>query len=522
VEWLTWIKATHHEKQALKTDAGNHWLDSLLTQLEAGFDDFDERYNAESGLDAAWAESSQEAEDVFKLVAARHPDGDHISITKEELVKAHDGDYGIFDKIDVDSDGNLTLDEWYDWLKRTHLEKGGAWLTSILHTLSRHLKAEAEAAAKVEGVARQEKMENSRRQPAAVQQRNEGSRSHSAVDHILATRYAADVAMLKASLRESDNLQLQYILANNELRNHADRLNEDKQLLARRLESCQEKLLEASRVLQEADLERSAWSVDNSSFAAERRRWHKEMEIAYQAICDLESQNETLRGQLNAPETPPTESRMGEQYSEREKEMLERFKRRETGLMGELSAIERERNDMRRALMEAAKEMTVLEHEKARMRQMIPPMQAQRGASQSSNSDLLAATGVIHGHSMHAPGWEGMKARATPLVPAGEMARELEVMRRDLLQTTADMTTRVRQGRQGSPAGSGASAGPHLNPSVPESQFMQATCTYTGEERRVAALEEQARANKAKIAALLQQVEEVKNNKAASYALREW
>ena len=249
--------------------------------------------------------------------------------------------------------------------------------------------------------------------------------------------------------------------------------------------------------------------MDNSSFAAERRRWHKEMEIAYQAICDLEHQNENLRAQLNTPtSTAENTASDGEQYTEREKEMLARFKRRETELIGELSAMERERNDLRKGLLEAAKEMTVLESEKDRMRHMLPRARAVGPPSPNAQA-IVAAAGVS---APEYPGSAGMQDRQME-----GMARELEKMRKDLLQTTSAMTTMVRQERTASLSPQGSPVVGRLAPSI-----RQDDGGHAADGHRIAALEEQARHNKDKITALTQQLEQIQGSKAASFALRQW
>ena len=88
-----------------------------------------------------------EAAEVFRLLA----DGDGL-VSREEFVRAHNGEYKVFDKLDTDSDGNVDADEWHAFLKETHEKKGrkgDQWLLSLIHTLRdnirQHRKARAEA-----------------------------------------------------------------------------------------------------------------------------------------------------------------------------------------------------------------------------------------------------------------------------------------------------------------------------------------------------------------------------------------
>ena len=93
-------------------------------------------------VDEEWhrGELGMEAERVFNLIAA-HDEGSANSITKEELVAAHGGDFNIFSTIDDDGDGIVSRYEWHRWLNVTHEAQGDRWLASVLHTLSRRLKA---------------------------------------------------------------------------------------------------------------------------------------------------------------------------------------------------------------------------------------------------------------------------------------------------------------------------------------------------------------------------------------------
>lgn len=83
-----------------------------------------------------------DAESVFRLLAGLTPD-DESTISKLELIKAHHGDFKLFEQLDVDSDGRITIDEWHRFLQSKHVEMGGkgdAWLRSLLHTLRQNIK----------------------------------------------------------------------------------------------------------------------------------------------------------------------------------------------------------------------------------------------------------------------------------------------------------------------------------------------------------------------------------------------
>ena len=90
-----------------------------------------------------WGDIQTDAESVFRLVAGLTPDDDESTISKPELIKAHHGDFKLFEQLDADSDGRITIDEWHRFLQSKHTEMGGkgdAWLRSVLHTLRQNIK----------------------------------------------------------------------------------------------------------------------------------------------------------------------------------------------------------------------------------------------------------------------------------------------------------------------------------------------------------------------------------------------
>ena len=96
--------------------------------------------SARSGWDAFAAE----VEEVYSKLAAQ--DDDDSLMSKEELVRAHQGDHGLFEQLDADADGNVTLEEWVGFCKENHAkkgkrkpEKGDNWLGTMLHTLESNL-----------------------------------------------------------------------------------------------------------------------------------------------------------------------------------------------------------------------------------------------------------------------------------------------------------------------------------------------------------------------------------------------
>ena len=90
-------------------------------------------------------EIEQQAREVFTLTAASG--GVATTVRKEDLVRAHNGDFKVFEKMDKNSDGEVTLDEWIVFLKRTKKKKGPKkwekWITGFLTTLSTNLKTDS-------------------------------------------------------------------------------------------------------------------------------------------------------------------------------------------------------------------------------------------------------------------------------------------------------------------------------------------------------------------------------------------
>ena len=60
------------------------------------------------------------------------------AVSKEQLVRAHGGDYSVFERMDTDADGRISLEEWLAWLQAEHQRKGkhgDKHTRTFLHTL---------------------------------------------------------------------------------------------------------------------------------------------------------------------------------------------------------------------------------------------------------------------------------------------------------------------------------------------------------------------------------------------------
>jgi hypothetical protein len=86
----------------------------------------------------------RDAEEVYGLIAGLIQDDGTVS--KEELVKAHGGNYAAFDVLDTNQNGTIELDEWLAFCQASHKDKcadppiievGDMWLDEFFFTLRR-------------------------------------------------------------------------------------------------------------------------------------------------------------------------------------------------------------------------------------------------------------------------------------------------------------------------------------------------------------------------------------------------
>lgn len=78
----------------------------------------------------------EKCKQVFQLVAASG--GEIDTVRKEDLVRAHKGEDEIFEEMDLDSSGDITLLEWMKFIRVTVQAKGAQgqeWLQSWLTLL---------------------------------------------------------------------------------------------------------------------------------------------------------------------------------------------------------------------------------------------------------------------------------------------------------------------------------------------------------------------------------------------------
>ena len=89
------------------------------------------------GDECDYQSRKQFAEEVYHGIADRVG---ALVIHKSALVAIHKGDFKVFDRADVDNDGNLELDEWHDFLETAAAEKGDRWLMNMLSTFKKNLE----------------------------------------------------------------------------------------------------------------------------------------------------------------------------------------------------------------------------------------------------------------------------------------------------------------------------------------------------------------------------------------------
>ena len=148
-EWHRYLKEEHARRGEKKATKGDQWFKSLMRSLRRGCGmELEEETEEEQARDGLLDRQIAECEEVYTLVAGLLEDDGRLH--KEELVKAHGGDYRVFEKMDTDHDNTVSLDEWKAWIVAKHRAKAGgpdaaepawrkadSWLSSLLFTLKR-------------------------------------------------------------------------------------------------------------------------------------------------------------------------------------------------------------------------------------------------------------------------------------------------------------------------------------------------------------------------------------------------
>jgi len=94
----------------------------------------------------------KQAATIFQLMCRL--EGDDEKLRQSSLVRAHGGDFKLWEKIDVAKEGLVTMEQWSTYLRETcekkKQKKGEAWLSRLTHTLSVNLHVIAATRAKQE------------------------------------------------------------------------------------------------------------------------------------------------------------------------------------------------------------------------------------------------------------------------------------------------------------------------------------------------------------------------------------
>jgi len=109
--WRDWITATHKERGA----KGDQWCAGLNKALSLHNNDLEEKSRQAAKDAARWTEIEAETEALFHRIAGLGDDDSRETISKAELADAHYGDYGVFQEMDADESGQVTLEEWHAW-----------------------------------------------------------------------------------------------------------------------------------------------------------------------------------------------------------------------------------------------------------------------------------------------------------------------------------------------------------------------------------------------------------------------
>ena len=113
-------------------------FEASLPKNEAEFNSIiDEFIEAARVVRGARLASMEDAKAMFQDICAyAGVDGVRQGVPKATLVLCHGGDFGLFEKLDGDSSGDVTLSEWMGYVQRNYKQKarGDNWITSLKHS----------------------------------------------------------------------------------------------------------------------------------------------------------------------------------------------------------------------------------------------------------------------------------------------------------------------------------------------------------------------------------------------------
>jgi len=146
--WLEFFHKVYRMKGIkLGVDKAEAWLRMYLSKItrNMGVDDLISKVTAShAGYCGMSPAQNAECKVTFEMLAHLGMADDRFK--KEDLIIAQGADFGIFEEIDVDEVGYVTVKPWMDWLRAKHEEFGNeivhlahAWLRHTLHTMHRNV-----------------------------------------------------------------------------------------------------------------------------------------------------------------------------------------------------------------------------------------------------------------------------------------------------------------------------------------------------------------------------------------------
>ena len=155
--WMEYMQRTHAGKEEKNKGKGDSWCRTLMFTLQRGRKSDAQLKAEEAARQAFLAEKLRDAEEVYEMLVQK--DAADQVLRKPELVAAYDLDTEIFDRIDKNSDDEITLDEWINFFRMTHavmeeneMGAGDEWLVNmndeLRYACMDKAEREAEAAAR--------------------------------------------------------------------------------------------------------------------------------------------------------------------------------------------------------------------------------------------------------------------------------------------------------------------------------------------------------------------------------------
>ena len=138
-----WSKAkSRYPSSCTAKKSSNETLKKFVTKkspCETLKNDLDDEAAAQA---AAMALHADKIQAVFKLIATLDKDSDGNTISKDEYVRAHGGDFKMFDDMKRANEGEVTKAEFEAFLAEGRVKKGhkgDKWIRGLLETLCEYI-----------------------------------------------------------------------------------------------------------------------------------------------------------------------------------------------------------------------------------------------------------------------------------------------------------------------------------------------------------------------------------------------